>query len=98
VFLTSKAENVFESATMPTWEFLQQAMSPLSYEDKRTFASLFRMINYKLLEHLNLGADVEGMLKDDFERQNYLITQFRKQSWLAISEAKRSSRKPRRKP
>jgi DNA-binding MarR family transcriptional regulator len=93
VFLTSKAQNAFESATMPIWEFWQQAMSPLSYEDKKTFASLFRMINYKLLEHLNPGADVEGMLKNDFERQNYLIKQFRKQSWLAISEAKRGSRK-----
>jgi DNA-binding MarR family transcriptional regulator len=98
VFLTSKAENAFKSASMPTWEFMQQAMSPLSYEDKNTIASLFRMINYKLLEYLNPGADVEGMLKNDSERQNYLIKQWRKQARPAIPRARRSSRKPRRKP
>jgi DNA-binding MarR family transcriptional regulator len=93
VFLTSKAETALEPANPAAWEFMQQGMSPLSYEDRQTFASLFRMINYKLLDYLNPGADVEGMLKNDSEQQDYLMKQWHKQPWLATPEAKRSSRK-----
>jgi DNA-binding MarR family transcriptional regulator len=94
VFLTSKAENALEPANPAAWEFMQQGMSPLSDTDKRTFASLFEMINYKLLEYLNPGADVEGILKSDSKQQEYLMKQWHKQPWLATPGAKRSSRKP----
>jgi len=97
VFLTSKAENALKPANIAAWEFMQQGTSPLSYKDKRTFASLFEMINYKLLEYLNPGADVEGMLKNDSKQHDYLMKQWRKQVRLAIPEAKGSSRK-REKP
>jgi hypothetical protein len=93
VFLTSKAENALKPANPVTWEFMQQSMSPLSYKDKRTFASLFKMINYKLLEYLNPGADVEGMLKSDAKQYDYLMKQWHKQPWLATSKSKRSSKK-----
>jgi hypothetical protein len=97
VFLTSKAENALEPANPAAWEFMQQGMSPLSDTDKRTFASLFEMINYKLLEYLNPGADVEGILKSDSKQQEYLMKQWRKQPWLATPGAKRSTTKPSRK-
>jgi DNA-binding MarR family transcriptional regulator len=89
VFLTSNAENALKAANQATWEFMQQGMSPLSYKDKRAFASLFKMINHKLLEYLNPGADVDGMLKNDSKQQEYLMKQWRKQPWLAAREAKR---------
>jgi len=94
VFLTSKAGNALKPSNPIVWEFMQQGMSPLSYKDKRTFASLFEMINYKLIKYLNPGADVEGMLKSDAKQYDYLMKQWRKQPWLAIPKAKRSSRKP----
>jgi DNA-binding MarR family transcriptional regulator len=93
VFLTSKAENALKSANIPTWEFMQQGMSPLSYKDKRTLSSLLEMLNYKLLEYLNPGADVEGMLKNDSERQDYLMKQLHKRTWLAGREARRQGGK-----
>ena len=93
VFLTSKAENVLEPANPAFWEFLQQSMSPLSYEDKHTLADLLEPINYKLLEYLNPGADVEGMLNTDAKQHNNRLKQWRKQPWLATPEAKRSSSK-----
>jgi len=96
VSLTSKAENALKSANIPTLEFMQQGMSPLSYKDKDAFASLFKMINYELLEYLNPGADVEGMLKNDLERQDNFMKQWLKQTRLAVSEAKRSSRGKRK--
>ena len=78
VFLTSKAEDALKPANIAGREFIQQIMSPLSYEDARTFLSLFEMINYKLLEYLNPGADIDGMLKDDSERHDHLMKQWLK--------------------
>jgi hypothetical protein len=94
VFLTSKAENALKPAQITTWEFMQQGMSPLSYKDKQTFASLLKMVNYKLLEYLNPGADVEGMLKNDSGQQHeYLMQRRHGRTRLPVPEAKRQSRK-----
>jgi len=97
VFLTGKAEDALKPANPPAWEFMQQGMSPLSSADKDAFAGLLKMINHKLLAYLNPGADVEGMLKDDFKQQEYFLKQWRKQPWLATPGAKRSTTKPSRK-
>jgi len=96
VFLTSKAENALEGANPAAWEFMQRGMSPLSYKDKRTFANLSKIINYKLLEYLNPGADVEGILKSDFRQRDNAMKQWRKQVRLATLEVKRSSGKNRK--
>ena len=64
VVITSKAENAFKPANIAARQLIQQIMSPLSYEDRHVFDSLFKMINYKILEYLNPGADIEGMLKN----------------------------------
>jgi DNA-binding MarR family transcriptional regulator len=77
VFITSKAEDVLKQANIVTPEFFRQVMSPLSYEDARTFVGLFTMINRKLLELLYPGADIEGMLKNDSERSAYLYKQLK---------------------
>jgi len=79
VFLTSKAENALEAANPAAWEFMQLGMSLLSYKDKRTFANLFKMINCKLLEYLNPGADVERMLKSDFKQRDRAMKKWRKE-------------------
>lgn len=71
--ITSKAENVMEPATSAFWKLMQQTMSSLSYRDRQTFANLLKMINYKTLEYLNPGADVERMLKHDSERHDKLM-------------------------
>ncbi len=93
VFLTKKAETALESANPAAWEFMQQGMSPLSYKDRYTFASLLEMLNRKLLGYLNPGVDVEGMLKSDSRQQQNRMRQWRKQAWLAAPKAIRSSRK-----
>ena len=73
VFITSKGEDALKPANLAALEFYQQIMSPLSLEDGRTFLSLFRMINCKLLEYLNPGADVEGILKNDSDVHDRLV-------------------------
>jgi len=92
VFLTSKGENALEPANPAAWEFMQQGMSPLSYGDKITFAGMFKLVNYKLLENLNAGADVELLLEDAAKQQDYMMKQWHKQPWLDTPEAPKSSR------
>ena len=96
VFLTSKAETVLKAANPAAWEYMQQGMSPLSYKDRDAMASLLRTLNYKLLEYLNPGADVQGMLKSDSKQQDHVMKQWRKQPWLATSKAKRRGTKTRK--
>lgn len=96
VFLTSKAESALKPANPAAWEFMQQGMPPLSSADRNALAGLLQMINRRLLEYLNPGADVEGMLKDDSKQQEHLMKQWHKQPWLAAPKARRSSTKPSR--
>jgi DNA-binding MarR family transcriptional regulator len=41
VILTSKGQNIVEQSSPGMWEFIKDMLSPLSYEDRRTFLSLF---------------------------------------------------------
>jgi DNA-binding MarR family transcriptional regulator len=93
VFLTSKAEDALKSANPAFWEFMEQGMSPLSYEDKHTLASLLKSLNYKLLECLNPGADIEGMIKTDDKQHASRMKKWYKQEWLTTPAARRSSSK-----
>ena len=77
VFVTSKGEDALKPANIAAVEFFQQVMSPLSHEEAHTFVGLFTMINYKMLELLNPGADIEAMLKNDSERSAYLYKQLK---------------------
>lgn len=79
VFLTSKAERILDPANVAVWDFMEQGISRLSVEDKHTFASLFELVNYKLLEYLNPGADVEAMIKDDRREHAFMAKRWRKQ-------------------
>jgi DNA-binding MarR family transcriptional regulator len=77
VFTTSKGEDALKPAGTVALELYRQIMSPLSNEDAHTFVGLFTMINRKMLELLNPGADIEGMLKNDSERSAYLYKQLK---------------------
>jgi DNA-binding MarR family transcriptional regulator len=77
VVITSKAESALKPANIAAMEFFRQVMSPLSHEDAQTFAGMFKMINYKMLELLNPGADIEAILKNDSKRGAYLYKQLK---------------------
>ncbi|MGA2670202.1 MAG: MarR family transcriptional regulator [Dehalococcoidia bacterium] len=63
---TSKAESAVERSTQVGWEFIQKIMSPLSHEDRHTFARLFETLRYETLNYLHPGQDIEAMeIKDD---------------------------------
>jgi DNA-binding MarR family transcriptional regulator len=71
--ISDKGKDALKPATLAGWEFIQEILSPLSYEDRRTFVSLLKMVNYKTLEYLNPGADIEGMLGDEDKSHGNLM-------------------------
>jgi DNA-binding MarR family transcriptional regulator len=77
VSITSKGEDALKPANIAAMEFFRQVMSPLSHEDAHTFVGLFTMINRKMLELLNPGGDIEGILKNDSARSAYLYKQLK---------------------
>jgi DNA-binding MarR family transcriptional regulator len=73
VSITSKADNLLTSANIASVEFIRKIMSPLSPDDAHTIIGLFTRLNYKLLEHHNPGADIDGILKDDSDLHDRLV-------------------------
>jgi len=73
VTITSKAENALEPATRAGLEFIQEILSPLSHEDKRTFVNLHEVVKHKALEYLNPGVDIEEMQRTEITSQANLV-------------------------
>ena len=62
---TNKGENALKLAIPAGWEFIQKIMSPLSQEDRHTFARLLEAVRYETLNYLNPGEDIKAMVVDD---------------------------------
>jgi DNA-binding MarR family transcriptional regulator len=71
--ISDKGKVALKPATQAGWEFIREILSPISDEDRRTLISLLKMINYKTLEYLNPGADIEGMLRDEDKSHDNLM-------------------------
>ena len=93
IVITSKGENILEAASPACWETIKELLSPLSYEDRRTFVSLLEMVNYKALEYLNPGEDIEEMVRNRAERHARVMERMPEYAWIAVPEAKRQGGK-----
>jgi len=71
--ISNRGKDALKPATQTGWDFIQEILSPLSYEDRRTLINLLKMINYKTLEYLNPRADIERMLKDEAKSHDNLM-------------------------
>ena len=71
--ISDKGKEALKPATLAGWKFIQETLSPLSYEDRRTLISLLKMINYKTLEYLNPGADIERMMRNETKHHDNLM-------------------------
>jgi len=91
--ISDKGKEALKPATQAGWEFIQEILSPLSYEDKRTLISLLKMINYKTLEYLNPRADIERVLKDEDKIHDTLMERLVEYLSFPTTEAKRQSGK-----
>jgi DNA-binding MarR family transcriptional regulator len=87
--ISDKGKEALKPATQAGWEFIREILSPLSHEDRRTLISLLRMINYKTLEYLNPGEDIEGILGDEDKSHDNLMERLDHYLSLPTPEVKR---------
>ena len=71
--ISDRGKDALKPATRAGWDFIQEILSPLSLEDRRTLINLLKMINYKALEYLDPRADIERMLRDEAKSHNNLM-------------------------
>jgi len=93
VTVTNKAENALKPATLAGLEFIQEILSPLSSEDRRTFVNLHEVVKNKALEYLNPGVDVEEMQRSEVTSQANLVERLVQYISPSTPEAKRQGGK-----
>jgi len=59
VTVTSKAEKAYVPASVAGWDLIQEILSPLSDEDKRTLIRLLETLRDKTYDYLESGAVAE---------------------------------------
>jgi DNA-binding MarR family transcriptional regulator len=59
LIMTSKGENALKPATVAGLELIRKVVSPLSYEDKYTFARLLETTKHQAFQCLNHRVDIE---------------------------------------
>ncbi|MGA2670647.1 MAG: MarR family transcriptional regulator [Dehalococcoidia bacterium] len=89
VFITSKGENALKPAIPAGVEFIQKILSPLSYEDKRTLASLLETVKFKALEYLNPGMDIVKITKNSVTNRPDLMKRVTQYISPSTPQAKR---------
>ena len=96
VTLTNKAEEAYVPATTAGWELVQEILSPLSNEDKRTLIRLLETIRDKTYDYLEPGAAVEEVKVNGTKKMKQFMEQASKYNSSSTPEAKRQSGKKRK--
>jgi len=93
VVITSKGETALRPSILAGLKLIQEILSPLSYEDRRTFATLHEVVKYKALEYLNPGVDIEEKKRNDITSQANLMDRLLQYTSTSTPEAKRQGGK-----
>ncbi|MGA8849554.1 MAG: MarR family winged helix-turn-helix transcriptional regulator [Dehalococcoidia bacterium] len=96
VTATSKGESAFKLATPPSWEFIREILSSLSYEDKLTLLSLLETVKNKILNYANPGVDIAEISKGSAINQADLFERMIKDVLPSIPQAKRQGGKKKK--
>ena len=96
VTLTNKAEEAYVPATTAGWELVQEILSPLSNEDKRTLIRLLETIRDKTYDYLEPGAAVEEVKVNGTKKMKQFMEQASKYNSSSTPKAKRQSGKKRK--
>jgi DNA-binding MarR family transcriptional regulator len=96
VVITSKGEDALRPAARTYVELIQKTVSPLSYEDKRTLASLLKTLKYSMLECLNPEVDAEQLRKRELKQQANLIKWALQHAVTTVPETERQGGEKRK--
>jgi DNA-binding MarR family transcriptional regulator len=92
--ITNKGEEALKPATLAGWKFIQEIMSPLSYEDKQTVLSLLLATQYGAHKYLKPEEDIEELKRTEAESHDNLLE--RMSYYLPYSTPKANVRVGRR--
>jgi len=96
VTMTSKSEKAYVPASAAGWELIQEILSPLSDEDKRTFIRLLEMLRDKAYDYLDSGKVVEEVRINESENIAQVMKQATEYESSSTAEAKRQGRKKKK--
>jgi len=96
VTMTSKAEEAYVPATTAGWGLIQEILSPLSDEDKRTLIRLLGTLRDKTYDYLKLGEVVEEVRRNEAENMAQLMKQAAKYKSSSTPAAKRQGGKKKK--
>jgi len=72
VSMTSKAEKAYVPATVAGWGLIQEILSPLSDEDKRTLIRILEALRDKAYDYLDSGEVVEEVRRNETKIDDFL--------------------------
>jgi DNA-binding MarR family transcriptional regulator len=96
VTLTNKAEDAYFPATTAGWELVQEILSPLSNEDKRTLIRLLETIRDRTYDYLEPGGVIVEVKVNGTKKMKQFTEQASKYNSSSTPKAKRQSGKKRK--
>ena len=96
VTLTSKAETAYVPATAAGWKLIQEILSPLSDEDKRTLIRLLETLRDKTYDYLGSGGVVEEVRINETGNMSQFVKQATNYKSSSTAEAKRQGGKKKK--
>jgi MarR family 2-MHQ and catechol resistance regulon transcriptional repressor len=96
VSLTTKGASAVPPAIAAGWEFIHEALSPLSDDDQRACAIILEAVKCKLIGYLNPEMDMAQITKNSFTSRPDLCKRMLKNILPSGYEAKRKRREKER--
>jgi len=93
LFITNKGEEFFKPAILAGWQFAQEILSPMSYEDKQTLISLLLTVQYNTHKHLKPEENIEELRRHEAKLHANLMKRLIQYISPSTPEAKRQSGK-----
>ena len=86
--ITSKGETALKPAIMAGFEFIQNILSQLSYDDRHTLMELLDKLQYAAADYLNPGADIEEIRRNEAKSHDNLMERLIQYCGPQLLEAK----------
>ena len=96
VTMNNNAEKAYVLASAAGWELIQEILSPLSDEDKRTLVRLLETLRDKTYDYLGSGGVVEEVRRSEADNMAQLMKLATKYNSSSTPEAKRQGGKKKK--
>ena len=87
--ITNKGETALKPAIMAGFEFIQNILSQVSYDDRHTLMKLLDKLQYAAADYLNPGADIEEIRRNEAKSHDNLMERLIQYCGPQLLEAKR---------